>query len=209
MILATGVRHPVTVLKCKGIDASKQRTDEEPKQLLDQIACVLRRRSRCVIRVVRTKTSEILSAHQAWIGGAQSEAGSEENIPATRNSIARVALFNQDGLVGSRPLSEVEIIGFEERVNHQLRVPSHVSLISDRLMPSWISMAISFSRSVVSTWNCIRRQSMMDNQAVVPPGLKRGWYTESLENSTYHSKGTVGDSYSTKTALSAGPSIRK
>jgi len=38
MILATGVRHPVTVFKCKGIDASKQRTDKEPKQLLDQRA---------------------------------------------------------------------------------------------------------------------------------------------------------------------------
>jgi len=93
---------------------------------------VLRRRSRCVIRVVRTKTFEILSAHQAWIGGAQSEAGSEENIPAIRNSIARVALFNQDGLVGSRPLSEVKITGFEERINHQLQISSDVSLISDR-----------------------------------------------------------------------------
>ncbi len=29
-------------------------------------------------------------------------------------------------------MSEVEIIGFEERVNHQLRIPSNVSLISDQ-----------------------------------------------------------------------------
>ncbi len=69
---------------------------------------------------------------QAWIGGAQSEAGSEEIISATQNSIARVALFNQDGFVGSRPLSGAEMVGFEDHVNRQLERPSNVSLVSNQ-----------------------------------------------------------------------------
>jgi len=86
--------------------------------------------------IARVRGPELLQndsyeSFQAWIGGAQSEEGSEEDIPATRNSVARVALFTPDGLVGSRPLSEAEVTGFEERVIRQLRRPSNVSLVAD------------------------------------------------------------------------------
>lgn len=68
---------------------------------------------------------------QAWIGGTQSLDGSEVNIPATRNSIASVALFDTDGLVASRPLFETDLANFEERVAQELETSSNVNLIAD------------------------------------------------------------------------------
>lgn len=41
-------------------------------------------------------------------------------------------MFNQDGLVGSRPLSEVRIAIFEKRVNHQVLIARGESLLPDQ-----------------------------------------------------------------------------